>query len=66
MGLLKPLSTCTQVEESYIGADQFCRLVGQDTKAVLGNELALLEGLQFELIVHTPRRAIDGLMAVRA
>jgi hypothetical protein len=50
-----------QVEESYIGADQFCSLVRQDSQTVLRNELNVLHGLKFDLITHPPLRSLQGL-----
>ncbi len=50
-----------QIEESYIGADQFCSLVRQDSQTVLRNELNVLHGLKFDLITHPPLRSLQGL-----
>lgn len=58
------LRPCVQIEEAYIGAEEFCRMLNQDIKAVLNNEVALLQGLQFDLIVHSPYRALAGLFEV--
>ena len=49
-----------QIEEAYIGADQFCSLVRQDSQSVLRNELNVLHGLKFDLITHPPLRAMQG------
>ena len=49
-----------QIEEAYIGADQFCSLVRQDSQSVLRNELTVLHGLRFDLITHPPLRALQG------
>lgn len=54
-----------QIEEAYIGADQFCSLVRQDSQSVLRNELNVLHGLKFDLITHPPLRALDGFFQVR-
>ena len=54
-----------QIEESYIGADEFCRVVKQSPQTVLRHELTVLQGLGFDLITHPPLRAIDGLFRVR-
>lgn len=51
----------TQVEEAYIGADQFCSLVRQDSQTVLRNEINVLHGLKFDLITHPPLRSLQGL-----
>ncbi|KAG1653193.1 hypothetical protein FOA52_006956 [Chlamydomonas sp. UWO 241] len=53
-----------KIEEAYIGAEDFCRMLNQDIKAVLNNEVLLLQGLQFDLIVHSPYRALGGLIEV--
>lgn len=49
-----------KIEEAYIGADQFCSLVRQDSQSVLRNELNVLHGLKFDLITHPPLRAMQG------
>ncbi|GAX76437.1 hypothetical protein CEUSTIGMA_g3882.t1 [Chlamydomonas eustigma] len=51
-----------KIEESYIGAEEFCKLMKQDPKAVLGSEVLLLQGLSFDLIIHSPYRALQGLI----
>lgn len=61
---LRPLRRSCQIEEAYIGAEDFCRQLNQDPKAVLNNEVALLQGLRFDLIVHSPYRALTGLLEV--
>ena len=53
-----------QIEESYIGADEFCRVVKQIPQTVLRHELPVIQGLGFDLITHPPLRAIDGLFRV--
>ena len=59
------LHQCTvQIEEAYIGADQFCSLVQQDSQSVLRNELNVLHGLKFDLITHPPLRALEGFFQV--
>ncbi len=50
-----------QIEEAYIGADQFCSLVRQDSQTVLRNELNVLHGLKFDLVTHPPLRSLQGL-----
>lgn len=49
-----------QVEESYISAQEFCRVVRQDQATVLRNEVPLLQGLNFDLVVHTPYWCLEG------
>jgi hypothetical protein len=53
-----------QIEESYIGAEEFCRLAKQDEQTVLRNELTVLKGLNFDLITYAPYRSINGFLAV--
>lgn len=56
---------CIQIEEAYIGADQFCSLVRQDSQSVLRNELNVLHGLKFDLVTHPPLRALEGFFQVQ-
>ena len=55
----RSLSAC-QVEEAYISAEELCRVVQQEAGAVLHSELVLLQGLRFDLIVHSLLRPLDG------
>lgn len=55
-----------QVEESYIGAEEFSRILKQEESIVLRGELTLLEALKYDLIVHPPYRALEGFCVVRA
>ena len=38
-----PKPFISQIEEAYIGAEDFCRKLQQDPKAVLNNEVLLLQ-----------------------
>jgi hypothetical protein len=66
-GVVRALSTfltcnvnCGQAEESYISADDFCRALQQDAATVLQHEVALLQGLRFDLVVgHVPEITIN-------
>ena len=49
-----------QVEEAYISAEEFCRVVKQDHQTVLRNETLLLQGVHFDLIMHTPYWPLRG------
>jgi cyclin H len=53
-----------KVENAYISAEELAKGVQQDAriveKTVLGSEMNLLQGLEFELVVHTPYSAFDG------
>ena len=54
-----------QIEEAYIGADDFCRVLKQEVSTVLRSEVPLLQGLRFELVVHSPYRALTGFLQVQ-
>mmetsp|Transcript_13150 Transcript_13150/g.27763 ORF Transcript_13150/g.27763 Transcript_13150/m.27763 type:complete len:382 (+) Transcript_13150:189-1334(+) len=53
-----------KVENAYISAEELAKGVQQDAriveKIVLGSEMNLLQGLDFDLVVHTPYAALDG------
>jgi len=53
-----------KVENAYISAEELAKGVQQDAriveKIVLGSEMNLLQGLDFDLVVHTPYSAFDG------
>eukprot|EP00884_Botryococcus_braunii_P005003 jgi/Botrbrau1/14503/Bobra.0350s0008.1 len=51
-----------KVEESYIGAEQFCREVKQDEQTVLQKEPIVLQGLNFDLITYGPYRSLEGFL----
>lgn len=53
-----------QVEESYIGAEDFCRKANQEEALLLKGETILLEALGFDLIVFSPYRPLQGLITV--
>ena len=54
-----------QVEESYIGAEEFCRVAKQEEAVLLRGETILLEALDFDLIVYTPYRPLQGFLLVQ-
>ncbi len=54
-----------QVEEAYIGAEEFCARVRQEEASVLRAEPALLQALRFDLITYSPFRALAGFVMVR-
>lgn len=58
--MLESNTHALQIEEAYIGADQFCSLVRQDSQTVLRNELNVLHGLRFDLVTHPPLRSLQG------
>jgi cyclin H len=49
-----------KAEECYISAAELGRLSGVPPEALLRYELAVLQGLRFDLLVHSPYRAIEG------
>lgn len=59
--MLTCIYTASKVEEHYISAEDFCKQLEQKPSAVLRNETALLQGLGFDLIVHSPYKALAGL-----
>lgn len=55
---------CCQVEEAYHSAEGLCGALGLKADTVLRFEVPLLQGLQFDLVVHSPYRALAGLFKV--
>ncbi|KAH8961129.1 hypothetical protein BDL97_05G034500 [Sphagnum fallax] len=51
-----------KVEEFHVSADELGKGIQQDPQVVLKNELTVLQGLDFELIVYTPYRSVDGFI----
>lgn len=51
-----------KVEEFHVSAEEFGKGIQQDPQAVLKNELCLLQGLNFDLIVYAPYRSLEGFM----
>ncbi|GBF89062.1 cyclin-H1 [Raphidocelis subcapitata] len=56
------MPTCIYVEEAYVGAEDFCKKLGLEPQSVLRTEVPLLQGLGFDLVVHSPYRALAGLL----
>ena len=54
-----------QVEEAYIGAQDFCARVRQEEAAVLRAEPTVLQALRFDLITYSPYRALTGFLMAR-
>ena len=50
-----------KTEEHYISAEELARMTKQDPSIVLREELNLLNGLNFDLIVHHPYRPLLAL-----
>ena len=53
-----------QVEEAYIGAEEFCARLQQDEEAVLNSEALVAQALNFDLVTHSPYTALAGLFTV--
>lgn len=53
-----------QVEEAYTSAEHLCKRMGIESGPVLRFEVPLLQGLGFDLVVHSPYRALAGLFKV--
>ncbi|KAF5841051.1 hypothetical protein DUNSADRAFT_14609 [Dunaliella salina] len=51
-----------KIEESYISAEEFCRAARQDASVVLKGEVGVLQALHFDLVVHSPYRALVGFI----
>ncbi|KAI5075524.1 hypothetical protein GOP47_0009600 [Adiantum capillus-veneris] len=51
-----------KVEEFHVSAEEFGKGIQQDPQAVLKNELCLLQGLNFDLIVYGPYRSLEGFI----
>eukprot|EP00850_Spirogloea_muscicola_P011220 SM000069S20657 [mRNA] locus=s69:72308:75543:+ [translate_table: standard] len=51
-----------KVEEFHVSAEEFGKGIQQDPQVVLKNELTVLQGLCFELIIYAPYRSMDGLL----
>jgi hypothetical protein len=53
-----------QVEEAYRSAEDLGKRMGIDANMILRFEVPLLQGLGFDLVVHSPYRALEGLFLV--
>ncbi|KAF8060065.1 Zeaxanthin epoxidase [Scenedesmus sp. PABB004] len=51
-----------KVEEAYRSAEGLARSMGIEPAALLRSEVPLLQGLSFDLVVHSPYRALAGLL----
>jgi cyclin H len=51
-----------KVEEFHVSAEELGKGIQQDPQVVLKNELTVLQGLDFELIVYTAYRSVDGFI----
>eukprot|EP00850_Spirogloea_muscicola_P007290 SM000036S13334 [mRNA] locus=s36:602546:605711:- [translate_table: standard] len=51
-----------KVEEFHVSAEEFGKGIQQDPQVVLKNELTVLQGLCFELIIYAPYRSLEGLL----
>ena len=55
-----------KIDEHYISAEDLARMAKQDPSIVLRDELSVLSGLKFDLIVHHPYRSLTILQFVIA
>jgi cyclin H len=62
VGRLTCIYLSCKVEEFHVSADELGKGIQQDPQVVLKNELTVLQGLDFELIVYTPYRSVDGFI----
>ena len=53
-----------QVEEAYRSAESLAKAIGIEAGPVLRFEVPLLQGLKFDLVLHSPYRALAGLFKV--
>ncbi|KAJ7529386.1 hypothetical protein O6H91_15G047200 [Diphasiastrum complanatum] len=51
-----------KVEEFHVSAEELGKGIQQDPQVVLKNELTVLQGLHFDLIVYAPYRSLDGFL----
>jgi len=56
------LYVACKVEDCYISAAELGRLIGVPAELLLKMELVLLQGLGFDLQVHSLYRAVDGVL----
>lgn len=60
--VLTCLYLACKTTDCYISAAELARLSGTQPDLVLKNEMLLLQGLQYDLIVHLPYIAIDSFI----
>ncbi|KAJ9512896.1 hypothetical protein QJQ45_029128, partial [Haematococcus lacustris] len=60
--LLTCIYMAAKIEEAYLSAEELCRVAQRDASVVLRAEITLLQGLHFDLVVHSPYRALAGLL----
>ncbi|PSC75630.1 cyclin-H1-1 isoform X1 [Micractinium conductrix] len=58
--LLTCLYLACKIEEHYISAAELGRLTGVPPELILRTELTALQALKFDLIVHSPYKAVEG------
>lgn len=59
---LTAIYVACKAEESYFSAEDFCRAVKKESSVVLQTEVAFLQGLDFDLVVHSPLWALRGML----
>lgn len=59
---LTAIYVACKAEESYFSAEDFCRAVNKDSSVVLQTEVAFLQGLNFDLVLHSPLWSLRGML----
>ncbi|GAB2218721.1 hypothetical protein Droror1_Dr00001950 [Drosera rotundifolia] len=54
-------SAC-KIEENHVSAEELGKGIQQDHQVILNNEMLVLQSLDFDLIIYTPYRAIEGFI----
>lgn len=60
--ILTAIYVACKAEESYFSAEDFCRAVKKESSVVLQTEVTFLQGLDFDLVVHSPLWALRGML----
>uniref|UniRef100_A0A7C9DS43 [RNA-polymerase]-subunit kinase n=1 Tax=Opuntia streptacantha TaxID=393608 RepID=A0A7C9DS43_OPUST len=51
-----------KIEENHVSAEELGKGIQQDHQMILDNEMLVLQSLEFDLIVYTPYRSIEGFI----
>jgi cyclin ccl1 len=51
-----------KIEENHVSAEEIGKGINQDHRIILKYEMAVLQSLEFDLIVYAPYRAIEGFV----
>ncbi|XP_073226978.1 cyclin-H1-1-like isoform X4 [Cicer arietinum] len=58
--MLTCIYAACKIEENLVSAEELGKRVSQDHEIVLCNEMIVYQSLEFELIVYTPYRSVEG------